>query len=44
MPIQIACGSYHNIILSKVLPRQDQPSFDNQIVSSYALGRNEGDA
>jgi mitogen-activated protein kinase kinase kinase 9 len=28
-PIQIACGSYHNIILSRSLPKQEQPSLEN---------------
>jgi hypothetical protein len=37
MPIQISCGSYHNIILSRVHPKHDAPSLDNQIITSYGL-------
>ena len=36
-PTSIACGSYHNIILSKSLPRQEQPSLENQILTTYGL-------
>lgn len=36
-PIQIACGSYHNIILSESLPKQEQPSLENQILTTYGL-------
>ena len=36
-PIKIACGSYHNIILSESLPKQDQPSLENQILTTYGL-------
>ena len=42
MPIQIACGSYHNIILSRALPKQEPPTFDNQIVTSYGLSTDLG--
>ena len=38
MPIQIACGAYHSIALSRALPKQETPSFENQIVTSFALG------
>lgn len=33
----IAAGSYHNIVLSRALPQQEDPSFENQIVTSYGL-------
>jgi hypothetical protein len=42
MPIQIACGSYHNVILSRALPKQELPSFENQIVTSYGLANDAG--
>ena len=29
MPISIACGSYHTLILSKGLPKIENPSLDN---------------
>lgn len=46
MPIQIACGSYHSVILSRALPKQEHPSFENQIVTSYGLANDvsQGDA
>lgn len=37
MPIQISCGAYHNIILSRALPKAEHPSFENQIVTFYGL-------
>ena len=38
VPLEIACGSYHNIVLSHALPKQEQPNFDNQILTKYGLG------
>ena len=37
MPIQISCGSYHNLVLSRAVPRLDNPSLDNQIVTTYGI-------
>jgi hypothetical protein len=43
MPIQISSGSYHNIILSRALPRLDNPSLENQIVTTYGIqGETQG--
>jgi hypothetical protein len=37
VPISIVSGAYHNIVLSRMLPTIENPSFDNQIVTSYGL-------
>lgn len=33
----MACGSYHNIILSRALPKQETSNLDNQIVTTYGI-------
>lgn len=35
--MQISSGAYHNLVLSRAMPKVEQPSFDNQIVTSYGL-------
>ena len=33
----ISSGAYHNVILSRALPKSEESSFDNQIVTHYGL-------
>jgi len=37
VPIMISSGAYHNVILSRALPKIEEPTFDNQIVTQYGL-------
>jgi hypothetical protein len=37
MTIFIAAGSYHNLILSRALPKQESPTVDSQIVTTYGI-------
>ena len=37
MPMQISSGAYHNLVLSRAMPKIEHPNFDNQIVTSYGL-------